>query len=99
MVRALIETGAGINLANNNGASPLYAASQQGHLEVVRELLRGGASIDQAMKNGFTPLCIASQNGHLQVVRELLKGGADHTLARVDEIRERRRPSGLRDSG
>ena len=29
-----------------NGATPLYIASQEGHVEVVKELLKGKANID-----------------------------------------------------
>ena len=72
--------GASIDQASNNGCTPLYVASSQGHLEVVRELVRGGASINQASNDGRTSLFIASSQGHVEVVRELLTAGADHTL-------------------
>ena len=39
VVTALIEAGADINLAVKDGVTPLYSASQKGHVEVVRELL------------------------------------------------------------
>ena len=54
MVWELLRGGARIDQANTDGYSPLNAASQQGHLEVVCELLRGGASIDQAEKDDCT---------------------------------------------
>ncbi len=38
--RAVLQTG---------GATPLFIASQNGHVECVRALLGGGAAIDQAM--------------------------------------------------
>ena len=33
-----------------NGYSPLHAASEDGHLDVVETLLKAGANINQAMK-------------------------------------------------
>ena len=33
----------------STGATPLYIASQNGHVECVRALLGGGAAINQAM--------------------------------------------------
>ena len=32
-----------------DGASPLYIASQEGHVDVVRALVEAGATVDQAM--------------------------------------------------
>ena len=33
-----------------DGRSPLYMASQEGHLDVVKTLIEAGANIDQANK-------------------------------------------------
>ena len=33
-----------------NGCSPLHAASENGHLDVVKTLLKAGANINQAAK-------------------------------------------------
>ena len=33
-----------------NGCSPLYAASRNGHLDVVKTLMEAGANINQATK-------------------------------------------------
>ena len=62
--------------AMNDGATPLYIACQEGHLEVARLLAEKGGDMDKAMNNGATPLFIACRNGHLKVVR-LLSGGAN----------------------
>ena len=43
VVVALIEAGADINIQGNEGGTPHYVASQDGHLEVVKELLRRGS--------------------------------------------------------
>ena len=65
------EAGSSVDQANENGATPLLIASENGHVEVVRVLVEAGASVDQADKDGATPLSRASANGHDEVVREL----------------------------
>ena len=50
----------GVDKAANNGATPLFFASHEGHSEVVSMLLaKQGIDVNQAMNNGFTPLIIA----------------------------------------
>ena len=69
----LVEYGASKDQGRtNDGATPLYVAAQNGHLEVVRFLVEAGANIDQGRTNdGGTPLCIAAENEHLEIVRFL----------------------------
>ncbi|KAI2497246.1 hypothetical protein MHU86_17253 [Fragilaria crotonensis] len=74
-VRALLLDGANVNAQDSYGATALYIASQNGHLEVVRELLQHD-NVDvnlQCTDDGATALIMASQNGHLEVVRALLQ--------------------------
>ena len=77
---ALIEAGADINLANNDDYTPLFVASQKGHMEVVRELLAAGADhtlawiIDDQRKE--TPLEAAHLHGHHRIVQLLEEHGA-----------------------
>ena len=77
-----------MDAARNDGATPLYIASVEGHLEVVRELLARGAAVDAARNitetSSATPLYIASWAGHLEIVRELLKAKANVDAARND---------------
>ena len=67
-----------INLPQFVGATPLFAASQEGHVEVVKTLISNGASIDQAVDNGPAPIYVASQKGHPDVVQNLLISGAEN---------------------
>ena len=54
----------------DDGATPLYIAAQNGHLEVVRFLVESGANKDQGTTDdGTTSLYIAAHEGHLEVVR------------------------------
>jgi ankyrin repeat protein len=75
MVRYLVTTlGADVNKADVKGASPLFVAAQNGHLEVLRCLLQDfGADVNQATIGGTTPMMIAAQHGHVAVVPPLIK--------------------------
>ena len=85
IVQYLLQQGADMNKANNEGCSPLYAAAQEGHLPVVQYLLELGTDKDKAMNEGATPLFIASHNGHLAVVQCLVEElGVDVDKATTD---------------
>ena len=68
--KALIEAGADINQARNDGC-PIIAA-QKGHHETAQALIAAGADINQANKYGETPLYNAAHRGHAEVVMRLL---------------------------
>ena len=55
----------------NDGCTPLYGASQEGHVDVVKLILDHGADINKAPNDGVNPLDIASQRGHEEIVRML----------------------------
>jgi ankyrin repeat protein len=76
IVRELLNHGASVNIADEYGYTPLYAAAEEGHVEVVRVLLNHGASVNITDKNGFSPLYAADQRRNVDVVRELLNRGA-----------------------
>ena len=55
------------------GWTTLYAASSNGHAEVVSMLLaKQGVDVNQAENHGITPLLVASEMGHAEVVSMLL---------------------------
>ena len=70
VVRVLVEQGADINKAKNDGATPLYIASEKGHVDVVRVLVEHGADITKTWKNK-TPLQIARQMNHPEIIHLL----------------------------
>ena len=72
IVRFLVENSADKNQAENQVATPLLVAADNGHLNVVRFLAEVGAAKDQAANDGATPLLVAAQNGHLEIVRFLV---------------------------
>ena len=69
----LAKQGVDVNQARDDGCTPLFMASQEGHSEVVSMLLaKQGVDVNQAMNDGRTPLYIASHEGHSEVVSMLL---------------------------
>jgi ankyrin repeat protein len=70
-VQALLQGGADVDKARDNGATPLYIASQNGHVPVVQALLQGGADVNKARDDGVTPVSAASAKGHTAIVRLL----------------------------
>ena len=60
VVRLLIDAGALINQALNNGATPLLIASQDGHVDIVRLLIDAGAMVKIDTMMRYTqkkPIC------------------------------------------
>lgn len=69
--------GAKVNLAANQGATPLYAATDRNHNEVVDFLLTvEGIDANQGInQNKFTPLHRAIDNKNYSIMRSLIKSG------------------------
>ncbi|MCE3255469.1 MAG: hypothetical protein K0R25_963 [Rickettsiaceae bacterium] len=76
----LVDRKANLDKANNDGVTPLFAASQNGHHKCVETLLTNElnkADPDKAKNDGATPLFVASQMGHHECIKTLLEKGAD----------------------
>jgi len=74
---ALLVARAAVNVAVDEGVSPLCCAAQNGHVEIVKLLLRAKAEVDQAGIRGDTPLIVAAFQAQLACVELLLAGGAN----------------------
>ena len=83
-MRLLLDRGAEVNKAKNDGATSLCIASHNAHEAVVRLLLDRGADVDKAMNNGATPLYVASLDGHEAVAGLLLDRGSKIDSAKID---------------
>ena len=66
------------------GDTPLHAAANHGHVEVVDYLLKSQADPSAQNDMGQTPLVCASMQGHDKVVSRLLLGGTDARRVTVD---------------
>jgi len=77
-VKLLLKSGANIETSKNSiQATPLNAASQSGHIDVVKYLISKGASVNSVDGTGSTPLYLASDMGHYEIVKLLLKAKAN----------------------
>ena len=73
----LAKQGVDVNQAMNNGCTPLYVASAEGHSEVVSMLLaKRGVDVNQSADDGDTPLYIAINRSHAEVAKLLVLHGS-----------------------
>jgi cytohesin len=72
----LIEVGADINKADDDGVTQLYIAAELGQEAIVRALIEEGADVNKAINDGTTPLYIADREGHETIVQILKNAGA-----------------------
>ncbi|MDA9098080.1 ankyrin repeat domain-containing protein [bacterium] len=86
VVAALLDAGADVDAANNNGDTPLILASLNGHGHIVDALLRAGANVSAVDQFGSCALFYASRQGHCGLVDALLAAGADVNHARVTAL-------------
>jgi len=77
-VRALLATGADVNVAQGDGMTALHWAANRGDSSLAVVLLRAKAQLTATTRvGGYTPLHVASQSGATGVVRALLAAKAD----------------------
>jgi ankyrin repeat protein len=79
IVRHLVEKGADINAAANNGSgyNALTGAVTTGQTETVAWLLANNADPNYHYGPGYTPLHAAAAGGHLEIVKLLIRHGAN----------------------
>ena len=65
-----------VNRQNNMGATALWIASCNGHLDIVLSLLQKGAKSNIQNLKGDSPLIPACQKGYVSVVEALIEAGA-----------------------
>ena len=84
--RVLIDTGADVDIADEDGVVLIYACYEDWSLAVVRLLLDAGANTNHQDSNGCSALYYASMKGRMDYVRLLLDFGADPNLANNDGL-------------
>jgi Leucine-rich repeat (LRR) protein len=68
MVALLLDRGAEVNAASENGWTALSWAALRGHTEIVRELLDRGAHVNPVADEAWTPWMLAAREGHADAV-------------------------------
>ena len=76
LVQLLIDGGADINSASENGETPFYISCSRGLTSVVNKMLQYGAKVD-GINGKKLPLNVACKNKHMSVVQLLLTCGAN----------------------
>ncbi len=74
---ALVEDGADVRAAENDGTTALHWAAYGGDTALVEALLEAGADPDAANRYGMTSLQAAADGGFAEAVTALLEAGAD----------------------
>lgn len=78
--RHLVDSGADVNAADDDGFTPLHFAVNADSVEIVRYLLDSGADLERANNKGETPLNVAVGNttsGAGEIIQFLRDRGAD----------------------
>lgn len=76
-VETLIEQGADVNVAGNDGSTPLLWAVYQHEFPIVEALLSAGADVNAMNRYGISPLLQAARSGDAESANALLDAGAD----------------------
>lgn len=76
-VQKLLEAHVLVDCKDEEGKTPLYWASRNGHREIFELLLKSGANIKAETNDKFTPIAAAAQENRLDIVKRLIELGAD----------------------
>ena len=75
-----------MNIAENNGFTPLMFAAHRNYINIVAALIQAGANVNRGDKNGETALMKAADGGHDQCVAILLRVGANVNVRNRDQF-------------
>lgn len=82
-VQMLIQAGAKVNTAAEDGSSPLHVAAKQKQNKVLEMLLQKGANKEATDREGRTPFYLSVEGGEIETI-DLLKDGAVVKIAAKD---------------
>ncbi|XP_051846925.1 protein phosphatase 1 regulatory subunit 12C [Antechinus flavipes] len=86
VVRFLVEEGASVNQADNEGWTPLHVAASCGYLDIAQYLLGHGANIAAVNSDGDLPLDLAEADAMESLLRaEIARRGVDVEAAKRAE--------------
>lgn len=73
----LLKQKVNVNTQQIENCTPVYIASQEGHLSIVKKLIEYGADIHLPREDNETPLSAAAKNGRMEIVKLLVELGSD----------------------
>ena len=73
----LLDQKADVNLADNEGTTPLYIACSRNYVTIAEKMLLAKANPNVLDKDGFSPLFVAAQENYVDIVELLLRYKAD----------------------
>ena len=73
---ALFNAGAGVNIPDQHGWTPLIFVVKQNHVQCIDKLIKAGADVNIPGQYGWTPLMLAVIENHVQCLNALIKAGA-----------------------
>lgn len=76
IARLLLDRGADVNAASDNGTTPLMMAARAGKVEMVKLLLARGADANRKSESRGTALGYALDAGHTEIAELLIAHGA-----------------------
>ena len=85
-VRRLIDAGASVETADENGLTALMVAAMQGNMDMLLALLDRGAQVDLTDLSGRSALHYAIAAGKLEAIQLLLPGFSDLETVSADGI-------------
>ena len=88
-VHLLLDSGADIDSATDDGWTPLHWACEIGQVGMVEVLLKRGAALNKMSLSGWTPLDCAVRNERLRVVELLLLIQCENSASANHRIGER----------
>ena len=92
LVQLLLDRGANVNAASENGETPLYIACSKGLEPIAKKMLECGAKVDGNSSKKL-PLTVACKNKHVSVIRLLLTNGANPNALQEEDTGYRYRCS------
>ncbi|XP_043930688.1 protein TANC1 isoform X2 [Protopterus annectens] len=89
MVSLLLEFGAAVDGASENGMTALCYASAAGHLNIVSLLVKMGAKVDHLDKNGQCPIVHAALRGHQSIMEYFISSDWMDCGQQRNQLREK----------
>ena len=96
-IKLLLKEGAGVNIKDLYGDTPLHFSCSYGNIEIVKLFIEKGANIYSKNNEGITPLDDAKKQKHKKIVklledeikkRDNKKGKVESTIGYYEECQE-----------